>query len=53
LETYKKYLWESLNYLNFWGRIDYQSIKKMPTYRRRWWIKKTEENLKILFPKKN
>jgi hypothetical protein len=50
-QQYKEYLEKSINFLTFWGRIDYQSVLRMPTYKRRDWINMTQENLKILFPK--
>lgn len=50
-QQYRDYLKKSMNFLTFWGRIDYQSALRMPTYKRREWIEMTQENLKILFPK--
>lgn len=49
---YKEYLVRSLNFLDFWGKIDYQSILHMPTYRRKMMIELTRENLETLYGKK-
>ncbi len=49
---YKEYLIRSLNFLVFWGKIDYQSVLHMPTYRRKMMIELTGENLKNLYGSK-
>ena len=46
---YRDHLVKVVNYLNFWGRIDYQSILRMPTHKRRHWTALTAENLKTLY----
>jgi len=46
---YKEYLIRSLNFLIFWGKIDCQSIRTMPTYIRKMMISLTSENLKTLY----
>jgi hypothetical protein len=42
---------KSINFLTFWGRLDYYSACKLPTYKRNLYIDWTHENLKILFGK--
>jgi hypothetical protein len=46
---YREHLIKVVNYLNFWGRIDYQSILRMPTHKRRHWCFLTEQNIKTLY----
>lgn len=48
---YREHLIKSINYLHFWGKLDYQSCLRMSTAKRRDWASLTEENLKILYPK--
>jgi hypothetical protein len=50
---YREHLVNVVNYLNFWGRIDYQSILRMPTHKRRRWCALTEQNIKTLYNIKN
>ena len=49
---YKEYLIKSQNFLVFWGKIDYQSILTMPTYKRKMMIELTHDNLKTLYGSK-
>jgi hypothetical protein len=42
---------DSMNFLVFWGKLDYQSVMRMPTWKRRYWIERTKENLKTLYGK--
>ena len=51
LTSYREYMMRSLNFLVFWGRIDYQSVLHMPISKRRYQIDLTHENLKTLYPK--
>jgi len=48
---YREYLIKSINFLTFWGKLDYQSVLAMSTAKRRSWIDMTHDNLAILFPK--
>jgi len=47
-KSYKEYLLETINYLNFWGKLDYQSCLRMPAWKRKKWAQFTEKNLKLL-----
>ena len=51
-KDYREFLLNSVNFLVFWGKIDYQSALSLPTYLRRYWIKRTQDNLEILYGKK-
>lgn len=49
-QGYRSYLIESINFLHFWGKLDYHSILLMPTAKRKAWIDMTQKNLAILYP---
>lgn len=48
---YKEYLEESINFLHFWGKLDYNSCINMSVHKRKAWIEMTNKNLEILYPK--
>lgn len=50
-QGYRTYLIESINFLHFWGKLDYHSILLMPTAKRKIWLDFTTKNLETLYPK--
>ena len=40
---------EELNFLVFFGKFSRTEAKKMPTWKRKWNIEKTLENLKLVY----
>lgn len=48
-KSYKENLDDAIEFLVFWGKMDYQSALKMPTYKRKRWCERTSENVRLLF----
>jgi len=49
IKKYKENLEDCINYLVFWGRLNYDAVLSFPVYKRRQWVDRTSENLKQLF----
>jgi len=51
MNEYREYALESIDFLTFWGKIDSVTAMKMPVTTRKYRVWRTNENLKILYPK--